>query len=67
MSADQNKAEITAAMIAGLDALAPLFDTADGMRADMERRGWSPTMAEAIAGNWLNLMLTQTMSGVKNV
>lgn len=36
---------------------APLLDAADGMKADMERRGWSPTMAEQIAGQWLAHML----------
>lgn len=27
------------------------------MRADLERRGWSPTMAETLAAQWLSNML----------
>lgn len=48
-------------MIAGLPALlletveelAPAFDAADGIKADLERRGWSPSSAEAVAEAWL--------------
>ncbi len=38
--------------------LEPVFDTADGMRRDLEARGWSPVMAEHLAGAWLHLALT---------
>jgi hypothetical protein len=31
----------------------PIYDTADGMKRDLEARGWSPTMAEQVAGSWL--------------
>lgn len=36
-----------------IEAMQPLLDAADGMRADLERRGWSPTAAEQIAQSWL--------------
>ena len=39
------------------EALSPMLDAADGMRADLERRGWSPTMAEALAGQYLSALL----------
>lgn len=35
------------------EQMAPIFDTADGMRADLEKRGWSPTAAETAALTWL--------------
>jgi hypothetical protein len=41
------------ALIDGMETFAPFLDAADGMRADLERRGWSPTQAERIAGAWL--------------
>lgn len=46
-------------MLQGMEAMAPVFDFADGMRANLERRGWSPTMAEAIAGQWLAHVITR--------
>lgn len=36
---------------------APIIDAAEGLRADLERRGWSPTIAEAAAGDWLRAAL----------
>lgn len=46
----------TALAVAMLDVheqFAPIIDCADGMRADLERRGWSPTAAEHVALTWL--------------
>lgn len=40
--------------------MAPMLDAADGMRADLERRGWSPTMAEQLAGTWLQQALLRS-------
>jgi hypothetical protein len=40
------------------EQFAPIFDTAEGMRADMEKRGWSPTAAEAASLTWLQGALT---------
>lgn len=34
--------------------MAPLLESAEGMKADMERRGWSPTAAEEVALAWLS-------------
>lgn len=35
------------------EQMAPIFDAADGVRADLEKRGWSPTAAEQVALTWL--------------
>jgi hypothetical protein len=34
------------------ESLAPVFDAADGMRADLRARGWSEANAEIIAVTW---------------
>ncbi|MFD5198827.1 hypothetical protein ACFWM7_01390 [Streptomyces sp. NPDC058375] len=39
--------------------IAPLFDTADGMKADLAARGWSETVAEHLAATWLASMLAK--------
>lgn len=45
--------DLSLALLEGVAALAPIFDTADGMKVDLERRGWSPTAAEGAASAWL--------------
>jgi hypothetical protein len=42
-----------------MSLLAPLFDAADGMRADLLARGWTPQIAEHLAGQWLAAMLAK--------
>lgn len=36
---------------------APLFDAADGVKAELERRGWSPGASEGLASEYLALCL----------
>ncbi|MGI5404153.1 hypothetical protein ACQEVG_32825 [Streptomyces sp. CA-135486] len=50
-------------MLTMVGALEPIYDTADGMRRDLESRGWSPTMAEQAAGTWLCTTLASIASG----
>ncbi|MEV8523191.1 hypothetical protein AB0451_03385 [Streptomyces sp. NPDC052000] len=45
------------------EQIAPLFDAADGIRADLQARGWSPTAAEQIATTWVCTALTAANSG----
>lgn len=52
---------IQAAMLDVTGMLEPVYDTADGMRRDLERRGWSPAMAEQCAGTWLASALASLM------
>lgn len=56
------KEQVSLAMLTVIGALEPVYDTADGMRRDLESRGWSPTMAEHAAGVWLCTTLA-TMAG----
>ena len=51
--ADRMRNELANAMLQMTEMLTPIFDTADGMRADLLARGWSPTAAEASAAAWL--------------
>lgn len=48
------------------EALAPVFDAADGMRADLRARGWSEANAEIITVTWtqrLVMNLTPLIGG----
>lgn len=52
--AEEEEIDVATILMNGVDStVQPMFDTADGMRADLERRGWSPTAAEAMAASWL--------------
>jgi len=55
--AAKQRAELANSMLLMGEQLAPVLDFADGMRADMERRGWSPTAAEQASLAWLMSML----------
>jgi hypothetical protein len=57
--------ELANAMLTMTEQLTPIFDTADGMRADLEKRGWSPTAAEKVALSWLLGAVGMVMGGAK--
>ncbi|WP_159031098.1 hypothetical protein [Streptomyces acidiscabies] len=40
----------------------PLFDAADGVKAELERRGWSPGASEDLASEYLTLCLRRLFS-----
>lgn len=62
MSDDKATVDAMLGLLEGVQALAPLFDAAEGMKADLERRGWSPTVAESTAHHWMLLVMTQIWS-----
>lgn len=45
------------------EQMAPMFDAADGIRADMLKRGWSPASAERVSLAWLMNALDSAMRG----
>ena len=47
------RADLSNAMLELTENFTPIIDAADGIKADMERRGWSPTAAETVALEWL--------------
>lgn len=57
------KDEIATSLMEMLGNYVPIFDTADGMRADLERRGWSPTAAEQVALTWLTGAIARSWTG----
>lgn len=50
---DKIRHDLSIAMLEFGENLAPIIDAADGVKADMERRGWSPTAAETVALTFL--------------
>lgn len=48
---------LAAEMLQAQETLAPIYDAADGVKADMISRGWSPQNAEAAALSWLQGVL----------
>jgi hypothetical protein len=61
--AAKQRAALSASLLEVNEQMSPLFDHADGIRADMERRGWSPTAAEQAALSWLMGALAQGLEG----
>jgi hypothetical protein len=55
--------ELSNALLVMAEQTAPIFDAADGMRADLEKRGWSPTAAEQVALAWLLSAMGNAMGG----
>lgn len=45
------------------EQMGPIFDAADGMKADLEKRGWSPTASEQIALLWLSAAVAAATGG----
>lgn len=43
----------------------PVGEAVDGYRSDLERRGYSPTGAEAMAMNFHRLLIGQIISGLQ--
>ncbi|MHB9862019.1 hypothetical protein [Streptomyces sp. YIM S03343] len=54
---EKARADLANGLLMMRDGLAPAFDAADGMRADLISRGWSAHAAEVLAGTWLHRVL----------
>lgn len=59
----QARHELTTLLLTMSEQMAPIFDAADGMKADLEKRGWSPTAAEQVALSWLMGAMSGVMDG----
>lgn len=53
------------AMMQLTEMLAPMGEAVDGYRADLERRGYSPTAAESMAMEFHSYLMTQLVASVK--
>lgn len=49
----QQRTELTTTLLDAQEQMAPIYDAADGMRAELQSRGWSPASAEQAALTWL--------------
>lgn len=67
MDTSPTPSEAAANLASGLadvmEIMAPMFETAKGMRAAMEAEGWSPTVAEQTAATWLNATIARAVAG----
>ncbi|MEU2265012.1 hypothetical protein ABZ568_00860 [Streptomyces olindensis] len=50
---DRTRNQLTSSLMAFSELMGPIFDHADGIRADLVRREWSPQAAEQVALVWL--------------
>ena len=55
---DESNPQMAQALLDAMEMMAPIIDAADGLRANMEMRGWSPTAAESVALTWLNATIS---------
>lgn len=62
---DQIKSDFAAGLHVLIDNLQPLIEMAEGQRAAMEARGWSPSASEAYASQLLAHMLEQVFKAAK--
>jgi hypothetical protein len=55
--------EIQGNMLALTEMMTPVFDAADGVKANMIARGWSPRAAEEVALEWLTNAIKISFAG----
>lgn len=60
---DRLRNDLTTSLLVMQEQMAPLYDAADGMRAELTKRGWSPTSAEQVATAWLAAAVTSSVTG----
>ncbi|MGV9546830.1 hypothetical protein [Streptomyces ardesiacus] len=65
IDAETMKHNLSVALLDAVGCMEPIFDAADGLRRDLESRGWSPTVAEQCAGVWLMGAVASAMGGGK--
>lgn len=64
MSTDPGAAMVAALMSLSASIIEPLNEAVDGYRADLERRGYSPTACEAMAMDYHRLLFAQVMKSL---
>lgn len=62
---DHARHALAAKLIQAQETIAPVYDAAEGVKADMIARGWSPPKAEAAALCWLQAVLPQALGSSK--
>lgn len=46
------------------DLIAPILESAEGVKADMTARGWAPANAEAVATAYVQAMLDKALAAL---
>jgi hypothetical protein len=65
LSGPDLKQQMAAALLEMSDLVKPVSEAVDGYKADLERRGYSPTAAEAMAMEFHRYLFAQMLSGIK--
>lgn len=50
---ERQRHELAENLLVAQEQMTPIYDAADGIKADLAARGWSPTAAEQAALTWL--------------
>lgn len=62
---EQSRREVGEACMQARDLLGPVLESAEGVKADMISRGWTPHNAEAVAVAYVQGMLRSVLGGVR--
>ncbi|MBD0743532.1 hypothetical protein [Streptomyces sp. CBMA152] len=60
---DRMRHELSSHLLMIQEQMTPIYDAADGIRADLNARGWSPTAAEQAALTWLCASIQMSFGG----
>lgn len=55
--------QVAAACMQAKEVIAPILDSAEGVKADMVGRGWSEVNAERVATSYVQSMLKSAIGG----
>jgi hypothetical protein len=55
------RTELSNSLLVMQEQIAPIFDAADGMRADLASRGYSTDAVESVVCHWLETVITICM------
>lgn len=61
--ADAVVQQVAAACMQTKEAITPILDSAEGVKADMVGRGWSEVNAERVAATYVQSMLKRVIEG----
>lgn len=56
-------AQVATACMQAKETIAPILDSAEGVKADMVARGWSEVNAERVATSYVQAMLKAAIGG----
>lgn len=63
-SMDFIQQQVAQACMQTRDVISPILESAEGMKADMVSRGWTPVNAEAVATAYVQSMLQKALAAI---